>query len=114
MAEPTSSEILDALRGVVDPEMGINIVDLGLVYETGARDGDVRVTMTMTTAACPLGESMADEAAAVRDRMLSRASAGVICSVGGRPSAAVASRTFWACGSSGMARHPLTCRARRP
>ena len=65
MAEPTSSEILDALRGVVDPEMGINIVDLGLVYETGARDGDVRVVMTMTTAACPLGESMADEAAAV-------------------------------------------------
>src|SRR6185503_7126668 len=45
--------------------------------------------------------------AAVRERMLSRASAGVICSVGGRPSAAVASRTFWACGSSGMARPPL-------
>jgi metal-sulfur cluster biosynthetic enzyme len=65
MATPTSSEILDALRGVVDPEMGINIVDLGLVYETAARDGDVRVVMTMTTAACPLGESMADEAAAV-------------------------------------------------
>ena len=64
-AEPTSSEILDALRAVVDPEMGINIVDLGLVYEAGARDGDVHVMMTMTTAACPLGESMADEAAAV-------------------------------------------------
>jgi metal-sulfur cluster biosynthetic enzyme len=65
MAEPTSSEILDALREVVDPEVGINIVDLGLVYATAARDGDVRVVMTMTTAACPLGESMADEAAAV-------------------------------------------------
>jgi metal-sulfur cluster biosynthetic enzyme len=33
---PTSSEILDALREVVDPEMGINIVDLGLVYEAAA------------------------------------------------------------------------------
>jgi metal-sulfur cluster biosynthetic enzyme len=65
MSEPTSSEILEALRGVVDPEMGINIVDLGLVYDTGAQDGDVHVTMTMTTAACPLGESLADEAAAV-------------------------------------------------
>ena len=65
MAEPTSSEILEALRGVVDPEMGINIVDLGLVYDMGAQDGDVHVTMTMTTAACPLGESLADEAAAV-------------------------------------------------
>ena len=65
MAEPTSGEILDALRGVVDPEMGINIVDLGLVYEAEARDGDVHVVMTMTTAACPLAESIADEAAAV-------------------------------------------------
>ncbi len=65
MAEPTSSEILDALRGVVDPEMGINIVDLGLVYEAAARDGDVQVAMTMTTAACPLEESMADKAEAV-------------------------------------------------
>jgi len=65
MSEPTSSEILEALRGVVDPEMGINIVDLGLVYDMGAQDGDVHVTMTMTTAACPLGESLADEAAAV-------------------------------------------------
>jgi metal-sulfur cluster biosynthetic enzyme len=65
MAEVTSSEILDALRGVVDPEPGINIVDLGLVYETAARAGDVHVVMTMTTSACPLGESMADEAAAV-------------------------------------------------
>ena len=65
MAEPTSGEILDALRGVVDPEVGINVVDLGLVYEAAARDGDVRVVMTMTTATCPLGESMADEAKAV-------------------------------------------------
>ena len=53
MAAPTSNEILDALRGVVDPEMGINIVDLGLVFETAARDGDVHVVMTMTTAAVP-------------------------------------------------------------
>jgi metal-sulfur cluster biosynthetic enzyme len=73
MAEPASSEILDALRGVVDPEMGINVVDLGLVYEATARDGDVHVVMTMTTAACPLGESMADEA----DAMIRRRVRGV-------------------------------------
>lgn len=65
MKAPASSEILEALRGVVDPEMGIDVVDLGLVYEATARDGDVHVVMTMTTAACPLGESMADEAEAI-------------------------------------------------
>jgi len=51
MKAPASSEILEALRGVVDPEMGIDVVDLGLVYEATARDGDVHVVMTMTTAA---------------------------------------------------------------
>ncbi|MGH6689664.1 MAG: metal-sulfur cluster assembly factor [Gammaproteobacteria bacterium] len=58
------SEILDALRDVMDPEIGINVVDLGLVYEAEARDGHVRVVMTMTTPACPLDESIADEARA--------------------------------------------------
>ncbi len=57
-------DILDALRHVIDPEVGINVVDRGLVYEVGARDGHVRVVMTMTTPACPLGDSMAEEATA--------------------------------------------------
>lgn len=45
---------LQALYDVVDPELGINIVDLGLVYDVEANDDRVRVAMTMTTPACPL------------------------------------------------------------
>jgi metal-sulfur cluster biosynthetic enzyme len=62
MREPTSEDVRAALRGVMDPEVGMNVVDLGLVYEAEVRDGDVRVVMTMTTPACPLGESICREA----------------------------------------------------
>ena len=47
-------DILNALREVLDPELGVNVVDLGLVYSTEVSGRDVRVVMTMTTPACPL------------------------------------------------------------
>ncbi len=50
----TRDGVLDALREVLDPELGINVVDLGLVYAVEVGDGEARVTMTMTSAACPL------------------------------------------------------------
>lgn len=56
----TEGEIRDALRAVIDPEIGINIVDLGLVYGIEIAGGQVRVIMTMTTPACPLGDYLAD------------------------------------------------------
>ncbi|ODT44111.1 MAG: aromatic ring hydroxylase [Nitrospira sp. SCN 59-13] len=52
----TDPRVMEALRQVVDPELGINIVDLGLVYGSEVRDGQVHVTMTMTTPACPMEE----------------------------------------------------------
>ena len=56
--------VLEVLRGVLDPEVGINIVDLGLVYKVDihAAEGTVHLTLTMTSPACPLGEQIAREA----------------------------------------------------
>src|SRR3990167_4437258 len=63
----TAEQVREALRDVLDPELGINVVDLGLVYAVDVQDGQVRVTMTMTSPACPLGESLTAEAeAAIR------------------------------------------------
>ena len=56
----TEAEILEALRDVVDPELGVNIVDLGLVRGIQLDDGDVGITMTMTSPACPLRDSLQD------------------------------------------------------
>lgn len=56
------ARVLKALSGVVDPELGCNVVDLGLVYGVEVTDCQVRVDMTMTTAACPLGDYLATEA----------------------------------------------------
>ncbi len=50
--------VLTALKHVLDPEIGINIVDLGLVYEVKVENGNVYIKMTMTTPGCPLHESI--------------------------------------------------------
>ena len=52
----TDTDIREALRYVVDPELGVNIVDLGLVYRIEVEGAYVRVAMTMTSPACPMGD----------------------------------------------------------
>jgi metal-sulfur cluster biosynthetic enzyme len=52
--------LLDALRTVDDPEAGMNIVELGLVYGVEASPPRAKVRMTMTSPACPLGDYLSD------------------------------------------------------
>jgi metal-sulfur cluster biosynthetic enzyme len=57
-------DVTQALKSVEDPEAGMNIVDLGLVYGIEVQPGRVRVEMTMTSPACPVGAYLVDESAA--------------------------------------------------
>ncbi|MEJ7651582.1 MAG: metal-sulfur cluster assembly factor [Nakamurella sp.] len=55
-------DVLEALRDVVDPELGINIVDLGLIYDVIVDDANVAtLDMTLTSAACPLTDMIEDQ-----------------------------------------------------
>jgi metal-sulfur cluster biosynthetic enzyme len=65
----TKEGILQALRLVNDPEVGVNIVDLGLVYSTEIEGANVRILMTMTTPACPMHSFLTQE---VREAILSQ------------------------------------------
>ena len=70
-AAPTPADVADveeALRDVVDPELGINVVDLGLVYGvTIDQNNHAVIDMTLTSAACPLTDVIEDQAAAALD-----------------------------------------------
>ncbi len=61
---PDESAIQDALRTVDDPEAGMNIVELGLVYRTEVVGDHVEVDVTMTTPACPVADLIVDQARA--------------------------------------------------
>jgi metal-sulfur cluster biosynthetic enzyme len=56
------SAVFDALRSVDDPEAGMNIVDLGLVYAVRSATERIEIDMTMTTPACPVTEMLVDQA----------------------------------------------------
>ena len=55
-------DLEEALRDVVDPELGINVVDLGLVYGVAVDEGVATIDMTLTSAACPLTDVIEEQA----------------------------------------------------
>jgi len=58
----TEEDVTEAMKDVVDPELGINVVDLGLVYGVDIEDdGSATINMTLTSAACPLTDVIADQ-----------------------------------------------------
>jgi metal-sulfur cluster biosynthetic enzyme len=59
---PETEDVLEALRDVVDPELGVNVVDLGLVYGVAVEpDRTATIDMTLTSAACPLTDVIEDQ-----------------------------------------------------
>ncbi len=54
----TKEEVMDALKEVHDPEIGIDIVNLGLVYDVDVTGAEIKVRMTLTAPGCPLSQSI--------------------------------------------------------
>jgi len=58
---PSLEDIESALSNVIDPELGLDFVELGLIYGIEDQDGDVKVTFTLTTPACPIGPQVTEQ-----------------------------------------------------
>jgi metal-sulfur cluster biosynthetic enzyme len=66
-----TEDLMEALRDVVDPELGVNVVDLGLIYGVTLADDNVAtIDMTLTSAACPLTDVIEDQARAALDGLV--------------------------------------------
>ena len=58
---PTVDEVQDALTNVIDPELGLDFVELGLIYEVEVEGSEVYVTFSLTSPGCPIGPQVADQ-----------------------------------------------------
>lgn len=66
MSNASLADVTEAMKDVIDPELGINVVDLGLIYDITVDDANVAVLdMTLTSAACPLQDVIEDQTRSV-------------------------------------------------
>lgn len=61
LSSPRELAVRSALTKVIDPEVGVNIVDLGLVYGVDAQEKHIGINLTMTSPACPMGEMLLED-----------------------------------------------------
>jgi metal-sulfur cluster biosynthetic enzyme len=67
-------DVTEAMKDVVDPELGVNVVDLGLIYGVQVEDDNsVTIDMTLTTAACPLTDVLEDQTASALEGLVEKA-----------------------------------------
>ena len=58
---PTVEQVEEALTNVIDPELGLDFMELGLVYEIEVEDDEVHITFTLTTPGCPIGPQVTEQ-----------------------------------------------------
>lgn len=57
----SKTDVLESLKKVIDPEIGINIVDVGLIYRVEPREDEIEIDFTLTSPGCPLGDTITND-----------------------------------------------------